>query len=172
MVVFSGRVGLNTTQLRYQSLRNSTWRPLCWSSFAPQACTPSAMWAYTNKQNYIASKWILPSTFHVLLSTGWPRSQAIPKCSAVWGKQWAVGIEGAGGCGKIAFFSFHPLAWDVSSGLFGSRGASILGVLDKAQERNVLFLRHETDSKQRTLYAKALNKDPIKHVSLNLALNL
>lgn len=41
----------------------------------------------------------------------------------------------------------------------------------QTKKENVLFLGPQTDSKQRTLYSKVLNKDSIKHISLNLAFN-
>lgn len=52
-----------------------------------------------------------------------------------------------------------------------AEGLLLQGFETKLKKENLLFLGHEIDSEQRTLFAKVLNKDPIKDVSLNLALN-
>ena len=52
-----------------------------------------------------------------------------------------------------------------------AKGLPLWGFQTKVKKENVLFLGHETDSKQRNLYYKVLNIDSIKHLSLHLALS-
>ena len=64
--------------------------------------------ADTLERNYIASKWILPFTIHVLLPITVTCELRDSGVLSSLGQAVSCWFQGVGSCGKTAFFSFHP----------------------------------------------------------------